>query len=62
MDNNVAVFFFKLLDKNYRNFDMTTVLKLSTMLTDICQRYNPPNEVVLVADMKGVSLINTSYL
>jgi hypothetical protein len=55
MENNVAIHFFKLMDNNYRNFDMTSVFKLSVMLTDITQRNDPPNEIIVVADMKGVS-------
>ncbi|XP_068901556.1 alpha-tocopherol transfer protein-like [Tenebrio molitor] len=58
MENNVAIHFFKLMDNNYRNFDMTSVFKLSVMLTDITQRHDPPNEIIVVADMKGLGLMH----
>lgn len=55
MSNNTVVHFFKVNDTNYQNFDWVHSMKLSYMLLDITQRRNPPNELVVIIDMKGVS-------
>ena len=62
MDNNTAVIVVKLIDTNYRNCDVISVTKLGNMLLHLSQIYDPPNEVTLVMDMKGVLENNTSYI
>ena len=52
----------KLNDTNYRNCDVISVAKLGNMLLHLSQIYDPPNEVTLVIDMKGVLENNTSYI
>ena len=54
MDNNTAVIIVKLIDTNYRNCDVIYLIRLGIMLLHLSQIYDPPNEAILVIDMKGV--------
>ncbi|KYB26927.1 alpha-tocopherol transfer protein-like [Tribolium castaneum] len=62
MPNNTVIHFFKLNDTNYQNFDWVHSMKLSYMLLDVTQRRNPPNELVVVIDMKGVGFMHITRL
>ncbi|XP_044261385.1 uncharacterized protein LOC123009261 [Tribolium madens] len=62
MSNNTVIHFFKLNDTNYQNFDWVHAMKLSYMLLDVTQRRNPPNELVVVIDMKGVGFMHITRL
>jgi hypothetical protein len=55
MPNNTVIHFFKLTDTNYRNFDLVVSMKLACMVLDISQRSNPPDQLIVLMDMKGVS-------
>jgi hypothetical protein len=55
MPNNTVINFFKLTDTNYRNFNLVVSMKLAFMLLDVNQRTNPPEQVIVLMDMKGVS-------
>ncbi|XP_063925063.1 alpha-tocopherol transfer protein-like isoform X2 [Zophobas morio] len=62
MDNNTAVIVVKLIDTNYRNCDVISVTKLGNMLLHLSQIYDPPNEVTLVMDMKGIGLMHLTCI
>jgi hypothetical protein len=55
MSNNTAVVFFKLYDTDYKNFHLVPSMKFALMTIEVCQRYDPPNKVVAVIDMKEVN-------
>ncbi|KAJ8959001.1 hypothetical protein NQ314_006319 [Rhamnusium bicolor] len=54
-DENYVVHYFKINDTSYNNFDLVPIMKISYMLLDIAQEKNPPNGLIVVIDMKGVS-------
>ncbi|KAJ3652498.1 hypothetical protein Zmor_018456 [Zophobas morio] len=58
MSNNTVIHFFKINDPNYQNFDWLLSMKLAFMLLDISQRTNPPSELVVIIDMKGVGFMH----
>ncbi|RZC42609.1 alpha-tocopherol transfer protein-like, partial [Asbolus verrucosus] len=60
--NNTVVHYFKVLDSNYRNFDLVACMKLAFMVVDISQRRDPPNELIVIMDMKGVGFMHLTCL
>ncbi|XP_063924425.1 retinaldehyde-binding protein 1-like isoform X2 [Zophobas morio] len=62
MSDNTVIHFFKLTDTNYKNFDLVASMKLSLMLLDVSQRYNPPNQLIVVIDMKGSTFMHLTCL
>lgn len=54
-DEDYAIHYFRLNDTSYSNFDLVPIMKLSYMLLDITQERHPPNGLIVVIDMTGVS-------
>ncbi|CAG9769961.1 unnamed protein product [Ceutorhynchus assimilis] len=61
-DENYAVHYFRLNDSHYRAFDLIPIMKISYMLLDITQERNLPSGLVVVIDMKGVSLMHLTRI
>ena len=55
MDNNTAVICAKMMDTNYRHCDIVSAMKLAVMHAHFMQIDDPPNELVIIFDMEGVS-------
>lgn len=53
---NYVVHFFQLTDPSVSKFDLISKMKLSYMLLDVAQKRNPPDGLIVVIDMKGVTL------
>ncbi|XP_068901033.1 retinaldehyde-binding protein 1-like [Tenebrio molitor] len=62
MPNNTVINFFKLTDTNYRNFNLVVSMKLAFMLLDVNQRTNPPDQVIVLIDIKGVNLMHLTCM
>ncbi|XP_063924615.1 alpha-tocopherol transfer protein-like [Zophobas morio] len=62
MDTNSVVICAKLIDTNYRSFELIAALKLSFSHLHLMQIENPPNDCVLVFDMKGVGFMHMTCL
>lgn len=62
MENNTVVHFFKLIDTDYRKCDIVPATKIAFMLLGISQKTNPPNELVVVVDMKGVNFMHLTCI
>ncbi|XP_057658030.1 alpha-tocopherol transfer protein-like isoform X1 [Diorhabda carinulata] len=61
-DDNDVIHYFNIHDTNYRNFELVPIMKVSYMLMDVAHEKNPPNGLIVLIDMKGLSLMHMTRM
>ncbi|XP_063924902.1 alpha-tocopherol transfer protein-like isoform X2 [Zophobas morio] len=59
---NTVIHCYKLSETDHRNFVFSDIFKLGVMIVDVSQRYDPPDDLIAIIDMEGLSLMHLTRL
>lgn len=56
INDNTVIHYFHIHDPNYKKFELIPMLMLTFMLIDVSQEKNPPDGLIVILDLKGITL------